>query len=143
MDGGQAKARDRHDRPPVTGDRARDRRTWRDRQRDRPSLSAAASRSRRNEGPACLCATLSRFRHPTPIVPGIWAHAYDFFAEGEMEMRAKIVSTLTVVDESATDALDRISLRRWLLESPLLQHRQLGVACGQGARAVCLDHNGL
>lgn len=59
------------------------------------------------------------FAATTLIVPGIWAHAYDSFAEGEMEMRAKIVSTLTVVDESATNALNRISLRRWLLESPL------------------------
>jgi hypothetical protein len=59
------------------------------------------------------------FAATTPIVPGLWARAYDFFAEGRMEMRAKIASTLTVVDESATEALNRTSLRRWLLESPL------------------------
>lgn len=59
------------------------------------------------------------FAATTPVAPGIWARAYDFFAEGRMEMRAKIVSTVTVVDESATDALNRTSLRRWLLESPL------------------------
>ncbi len=59
------------------------------------------------------------FAATTPIVPGVWARAYDFFADGRMEMRAKIASTLTVVDESATDALNRTSLRRWLLESPL------------------------
>lgn len=59
------------------------------------------------------------FAATTPIMPGIWARAYDFFADGRMEMRARIVSTLTVVDESATDALNRTSLRRWLLESPL------------------------
>ncbi|MEZ5851510.1 MAG: DUF6544 family protein [Hyphomicrobiaceae bacterium] len=59
------------------------------------------------------------FAATTPIIPGIWARAYDFFADGRMEMRAKIASTLTVVDESATDALNRTSLRRWLLESPL------------------------
>lgn len=59
------------------------------------------------------------FAATTPIVPGLWARAYDFFADGRMEMRAKIASTLTVVDESATEALNRTSLRRWLLESPL------------------------
>ncbi|RCW19802.1 hypothetical protein DFR48_1187 [Ciceribacter lividus] len=58
------------------------------------------------------------FAATTPIAPGIWARAYDFFADGQMEMRAKIASTLTVVDESATDELNRTSLRRWLLESP-------------------------
>lgn len=59
------------------------------------------------------------FDATTPIMPGLWARAYDFFADGRMEMRAKIASTLTVVDESATEALNRTSLRRWLLESPL------------------------
>lgn len=59
------------------------------------------------------------FAATTSIIPGLWARAYDYFAEGEMEMRAKILSTLTVVNESATDDLNRTSLRRWLLESPL------------------------
>lgn len=59
------------------------------------------------------------FAATTPIVPGIWARAYDFFAEGRMHMRAKILSTFTVVDEPVTEALNRTSLRRWLLESPL------------------------
>ena len=59
------------------------------------------------------------FAATTPIVPGIWARAYDFFAEGRMRMKAKILSTLTVVDEVETEALNRTSLRRWLLESPL------------------------
>jgi hypothetical protein len=59
------------------------------------------------------------FAATTPIAPGLWARAYDFFADGKMEMRAKILSTLTVVNESATPALNRTSLRRWLLESPL------------------------
>jgi len=59
------------------------------------------------------------FDGTTSIMPGLWARAYDFFANGRMEMRARIVSTLTVVDESATEALNRTSLRRWLLESPL------------------------
>lgn len=59
------------------------------------------------------------FDATTPIGPGLWARAYDFFADGRMEMRAKIASALTVVDESATESLNRTSLRRWLLESPL------------------------
>lgn len=59
------------------------------------------------------------FDATTPIIPGLWARAYDFFADGKMEMRAKILSAITVVDEGATDALNRTSLRRWLLESPL------------------------
>lgn len=59
------------------------------------------------------------FAATTPVGPGLWARAYDYFAKGEMEMRAKIASTITVVDEEATEALNRTSLRRWLLESPL------------------------
>lgn len=59
------------------------------------------------------------FSGTTPIVPGVWARAYDFFADGEMEMKAKIFSTLTVMDETETPELNVISLRRWLLESPL------------------------
>lgn len=59
------------------------------------------------------------FSATTPVLPGIWARAYDFFADGEMEMKAKILSTVTVVDESETPELNRISLRRWLLESAL------------------------
>lgn len=59
------------------------------------------------------------FAATTPIGPGLWARAYDAFADGRMEMKAKILSTLTVVDERENDELNRISLRRWLLESPL------------------------
>ncbi|MGF1476897.1 MAG: DUF6544 family protein [Geminicoccaceae bacterium] len=59
------------------------------------------------------------FSGTTSVLPGVWARAYDFFAEGEMEMKAKILSTLTVVDEKETSELNRISLRRWLLESAL------------------------
>ena len=59
------------------------------------------------------------FSATTPVAPGVWARAYDFFAEGEMEMKAKILSALTVVDEKETPELNRISLRRWLLESAL------------------------
>ncbi|MCR9219127.1 MAG: hypothetical protein NXI21_02765 [Alphaproteobacteria bacterium] len=59
------------------------------------------------------------FAATTPVAPGVWARAYDFYADGQMEMKAKILSTLTVVDERETPALNRTSLRRWLLESPL------------------------
>ena len=65
------------------------------------------------------------FSATTPIIPGIWARAYDYFADGEMEMKAKVLSTLTVVDESETPALNVISLRRWLLESALFPHALL------------------
>ena len=59
------------------------------------------------------------FSARTTMFPGVWARAYDFYANGEMEMKAKVMSTLTVVDESATPELNHTSLRRWLLESPM------------------------
>ena len=62
------------------------------------------------------------FSATTPIITGVWARAYDYFANGEMEMKAKILSMLTVVDEAETPELNVISLRRWLLESALYPH---------------------
>ena len=59
------------------------------------------------------------FSARTSMAPGIWARAYDFYANGEMEMKAKVMSTLTVVDESETPELNQTSLQRWLLESPM------------------------
>jgi hypothetical protein len=59
------------------------------------------------------------FSATTPVFTGVWARAYDYFAGGEMEMKARILSAITVVDESETEELNRISIRRWLLESPL------------------------
>lgn len=59
------------------------------------------------------------FAATTPIVPGVWARAYDAFVDGRMVMKAKLLSAVAVVDEPASPALDRISLQRWLLESPL------------------------
>lgn len=59
------------------------------------------------------------FSATTPILPGIWARAYDFFADGKMRMKARIMSTLTVVDQKESADLNAISLRRWLLESAL------------------------
>lgn len=58
------------------------------------------------------------FSADTPIFGPVWAIAYDVFVDGEMEMGAKLLSTLRVVDETGTPELNRISLRRWLLESP-------------------------
>ncbi len=58
------------------------------------------------------------FSARTTMFPGLWARAYDFYANGEMEMKAKVMSTLTVVDESETPELNQTSLQRWLLESP-------------------------
>ena len=54
-----------------------------------------------------------------PRVPALTARAYDAYAGGQMEMKAKLLSAITVVDEPASPTLNRISLRRWLLESPL------------------------
>lgn len=59
------------------------------------------------------------FSATTWISPGIWAQAYDYFAQGEMEMKAKVCAVLTVVDQRESPELNRISLRRWLLESAL------------------------
>ncbi len=59
------------------------------------------------------------FSARTTMVPGLWARAYDAYSNGEMEMKAKVLSTLTVVDETETPELNQTSLQRWLLESPL------------------------
>lgn len=60
------------------------------------------------------------FSATTPVLPGgIWARVYDAFMDGKMEMKAKLLSTLTIVDERESPLLNTISLRRWLLESPL------------------------
>ncbi len=59
------------------------------------------------------------FSATTPILPGVWARAYDAYVDGRMDMKAKLLSALTVLDEPGSPTLDRISLRRWLLESPL------------------------
>lgn len=65
------------------------------------------------------------FSATTSVAPYVWARAYDYFENGKMEMKAKILSTLTVVDESETPKLNQISLRRWLLESTLYPHALL------------------
>lgn len=59
------------------------------------------------------------FSATTTMAPGLWARAYDYFAGRRMEMKAKVLSTVTVVDERESPRLNEISLRRWLLESAL------------------------
>lgn len=58
------------------------------------------------------------FSADTPLWGPVWAIAYDAYIDGEMEMAAKLLSTVTVMHETSTPALNRTSLRRWLLESP-------------------------
>lgn len=53
------------------------------------------------------------------MFPGFWARAYDAFGEGKMEMKAKLESAFTVVDETETPELNATSMQRWLLESPM------------------------
>jgi hypothetical protein len=60
------------------------------------------------------------FDATTWVVPRlVWARAYDAYADGRMTMKAKVLSAVAVLDETGSPELDRISLRRWLLESPL------------------------
>jgi hypothetical protein len=54
-----------------------------------------------------------------PAVPVLTARAYDAYADGQMAMKAKLLAAIPVVDEAASPSLNQISLRRWLLESPL------------------------
>lgn len=49
----------------------------------------------------------------------LWARAWDAYVEGQMRMQARLLSVVKVVDEFSSPELDRISLRRWLLESAL------------------------
>jgi len=58
------------------------------------------------------------FSANTPLWGPVWAIAYDAYVDGQMEMAAKLLSTVTVMHETSTPALNRTSLRRWLLESP-------------------------
>jgi hypothetical protein len=58
------------------------------------------------------------FKATTPVMNVLWAVAYDAYIDGQMEMKAKICSTYTVMQEDSP-MLSQISLQRWLLESPL------------------------
>lgn len=53
----------------------------------------------------------------TPVAGPVWARAFDGYVGGHMVMKARLLSAVTVVDEQSTPALDRSSLRRWLLEA--------------------------
>lgn len=55
----------------------------------------------------------------TPVFGVLWARAYDAYVDGRMTMRAAILSALTVLDQPPSAVLDRISLRRWLMESAM------------------------
>ncbi len=59
------------------------------------------------------------FSANTPLWGPIWAIAYDAYIGGNMEMEARLLSTVSVMHEYGTPVLNQISLRRWLLESPL------------------------
>lgn len=89
------------------------------------------------------------FSAKTDITPFFWATAYDFYAQGRMEMKAKILSTITVVDEKETQQLNQISLRRWLLESALYPQALLPSkhvtwqAIDQNRARVIVSANGL
>ncbi len=58
------------------------------------------------------------FSADTPLLGPLWAIAYDVYIGGEMEMAARLMSAVTVMQEGSSPVLDQISLRRWLLESP-------------------------
>lgn len=58
------------------------------------------------------------FSADTPVLGPVWAIADDAYIGGEMAMRARLLSMITVMEERGSPALNRISLRRWLLESP-------------------------
>lgn len=59
------------------------------------------------------------FDATTPIMGVLWARAFDGYVNGRMEMRAKLLSAIEVVHENefSSPELNRISLRRWLMES--------------------------
>lgn len=59
------------------------------------------------------------FSADTRMAGPIWAIAWDAYVDGEMTMEARLLSAVTVMRQSGSERLDRISLRRWLLESPL------------------------
>ena len=54
-----------------------------------------------------------------PLMPGVWARAMDAYAGGQMDMKVRLLSTITVVDAVDEPALNETSLMRYLIESPL------------------------
>jgi len=65
------------------------------------------------------------FSADTPLWGPIWAIAYDAYVDGRMEMEARLLSTVSVMHEVSSPTLDWMSLRRWLLESPVNPHALL------------------
>lgn len=76
------------------------------------------------------------FAATTHVLPGVWARAYNAYVDGRMEMKAKVMSAVALVDEKSSPELDRISLRRWLLESPLYP---MALLPGGGVRWEAID----
>lgn len=58
------------------------------------------------------------FTGTTPLLPGIEARAMDAYVDGRMEMKVKVLSAVTVVDEEG-GVLDTTSLMRFFIEAPL------------------------
>ena len=54
-----------------------------------------------------------------PVMPGVWARAMDAYADGQMDMKVRLLSAITVVDAVGEPALNETSLMRYLIESPL------------------------
>lgn len=66
---------------------------------------------------AALGAPAMVFDARTPVGGVLWARAWDAYLDGHMTMRVALLSALSVVDERPSPALDRVSLRRWVIES--------------------------
>lgn len=60
------------------------------------------------------------FEATTWMFPGFWARAMDAYVSGDMDMKARILSTITAVDETGDPALNQESVQRYLLESVMV-----------------------
>lgn len=78
------------------------------------------------------------FDETVTMTPLVWAHAMDAFMDGKMEMKARLESLVAVVDQQETPELNRISLRRWLLEAPLYP---MALLPGGKVRWEAIDNN--
>ncbi len=78
------------------------------------------------------------FDETIAIAPFLWAHAMDAFMDGKMEMKARLESLFVVVNQKETPELNRISLRRWLLEAPLYP---MALLPGGNVRWEAIDDN--
>ncbi len=59
------------------------------------------------------------FSADTPVFGAAWATVNDTYINGHMDMQAKLLTAIPIMRETGNDTLNRISLRRWLLESSL------------------------